>query len=63
MGRYRLIQDGQPAAWAEGPGALFEIHHYAFVYGQDSPVQIEQHSGGRWKAFANHSDLTEWQKA
>ena len=62
MERYRLIQDGQPTAWAEGPGALSEIQHYALVYGQDGPVQIEQHSGGRWKTLTNHSDLIEGEK-
>ena len=41
---YRLIQDGQPVAWADGPtvAAYREIKHYEAVYSQDGPVQIEQ---------------------
>ena len=41
---YRLIQDGQPVAWTDGPivSAYREIKHYAAVYSQDGPVHIEQ---------------------
>jgi hypothetical protein len=46
---YRLIQDGQPVAWAEGSKADVEIAHYAAVYGQDGPVKIQQNVKGRWK--------------
>lgn len=49
--RFRLIQDGIPVAWAEGPSALDEIKHYAFVYSQDGPVRVEQHRSGKWKVF------------
>lgn len=49
--RFRLIQDGIPVAWSEGPTALNEIKHYAAVYGQDGPVRIEQRINGRWKAL------------
>jgi len=47
-GRYRLKQDGMVVAQVEGPSALKEISHYAFVYSQDGPVEIEQHTKGRW---------------
>ncbi len=49
--RYRLIQGGIPVAWSEGPGAVAEIRHYAMVYGQDGPVKIERHSGGKWRVW------------
>ncbi len=40
---YRLIQDGQPVAWADGPiaAAYREINHYAVVYSQDGVVQVQ----------------------
>lgn len=47
--RFRLIQDGQPVAWVEGDNAVSEVLHYAVVYGQDGPVQIQQKVNGRWK--------------
>jgi hypothetical protein len=47
--RFRLIQDGQPVASAQGPSAFAEISHYAHVYGQDGPVRVEYHDGKRWK--------------
>lgn len=47
--RFRLKQDEIPVAWSEGPGALEEILHYAAVYSQDGPVQIEHHMSGKWK--------------
>jgi hypothetical protein len=49
--RYRLIQDGMPVAWSEGPLAINEINHYALVYGQDGPVKIERHSSGKWRPW------------
>jgi len=48
---YRLIQDGQPIAWAEGPKGDVEIIHYALVYAQDGPVTIERKVNGRWKLW------------
>jgi hypothetical protein len=45
---FRLIQDGQPVAWAEGCNAFAEITHYAAVYGQDGPVTIQMKVNGRW---------------
>ena len=45
---FRLIQDGQPVAWAEGRNAFAEITHYAAVYGQDGPVTIQMKVNGRW---------------
>jgi len=48
---FRLIQDGTPVAWAEGPGALAEIKHYAMVYRQHGPVVIQQRRQGRWRPF------------
>jgi hypothetical protein len=45
---FRLIQDGQPVAWAEGRNAFAEITHYAAVYGQDGPVNIQMKVNGRW---------------
>lgn len=50
--RYRLIQDGIPVAWADGPTALDEIIHYARVYGQDGPVFVQRHAKGKWKTYA-----------
>lgn len=49
--RFRLKQHGVPVAWADGPGALGEISHYALVYQQDAPVMIEHHVKGKWKRF------------
>jgi hypothetical protein len=48
---YRLIQDGQPVAWAEGSKASAAIMHYAFVYAQDGPVTIQKKVNGRWKLW------------
>lgn len=48
---YRLIQDGQPVAWAEGDSAAKEIAHYAAVYRQDGPVIIQKKVNGRWKKW------------
>ncbi len=53
---YRLIQDGQPVAWADGPtvAAYREIKHYAAVYSLDAPVQIEQKiakAPDKWQAI------------
>jgi hypothetical protein len=45
---FRLIQDGQAVAWAEGRKADAEIAHYAAVYGQDGPVIIQKKVNGRW---------------
>jgi hypothetical protein len=53
---YRLIQDGQPVAWAEGPKADVEIVHYAFVYAQDGPVTIQKKVNGRWKLWNENDD-------
>jgi hypothetical protein len=47
--QYRLIQYGQPVAWADGPKADAEIAHYALVYAQDGPVIIQKKVNGRWK--------------
>lgn len=49
MERYRLIQGGIPVAWASGQTAWAEISHYALVYSQDGPVQIDERVRGRWK--------------
>ena len=46
MSDYRLIQDGQPVAWANSER---EIAHYAFVYGQDGPVKVQRKINSRWK--------------
>mgnify|MGYP000447632108 CR=1 FL=1 len=48
---YRLIQDGVEVASVYGPSgdARREIVHYAMVYAQDGPVQIEKREGRRWK--------------
>lgn len=56
--RYRLIQDGQPVAGAEGPNAWREICHYAAVYQQDGPVYIEQRTGRKWSRVVEvtHAD-------
>jgi hypothetical protein len=51
--RFRLIQDGQPVAGAEGPAAsaMREIAHYHAVYSEDGPCSIEWYTKGRrWKA-------------
>lgn len=49
--RFRIRQDGMSVAWAEGPGALAEIQHYALVYGQDAPVQIEVYQAKKWRTL------------
>jgi hypothetical protein len=46
--RYRIKQEGQPVAWAEGVRARAQILHYAAVYAQDGPIAIERHNGKRW---------------
>lgn len=51
MTRYRLKLNGQPEAWTEGPNALADILHYATVYSQDGPVQIEIYENKRWKKW------------
>ena len=51
--RYRLIQDGIVVAQCDGDRAWQEINHYATVYGQDGPVQIEKRHHGRWYAVEN----------
>jgi hypothetical protein len=43
---YRLIQDGMPVAWTTNKQAIL---HYALVYGQDGPVEIQERVKGRWK--------------
>lgn len=54
---YRLIQDGQPVAWAEGRNAAAEIMHYVDVYGQDGPVEAQQKVNGRWVSLFKLGDL------
>ena len=54
--RFRLIQDGIPVAWSEGPNAFADIKHYALVYSQDGPVRVEQRVGGRWKILPRPVD-------
>jgi hypothetical protein len=46
--RFRLIQDGQVVASAEGDNALAEIRHYALIYSQDGPVTIQKRHNRRW---------------
>jgi hypothetical protein len=48
---YRLIQDGQPVAWAEGQNADTEIMRYAYAYAQDGPVIIQKKVKGHWKEW------------
>ena len=48
---FRLIQDGQPVAWAEGKDADTIIMQYGFVYAQDGPVTIQKKVNGRWKLW------------
>ena len=45
MSDYRLIQDGQPVAWANFER---EIAHYALVYGEDGPVKVQRKINSRW---------------
>ena len=54
---FRLIQDGQPVAWAEGNNSLAEIAHYAAVYAQDGPVKVQKKAKGRWKDVASWPNL------
>ena len=54
---FRLIQDGQPVAWAEGNNSLAEIAHYAAVYSQDGPIKVQQKANGRWKDVASLPEL------
>jgi hypothetical protein len=49
--RFRLVQDGMVVAAAEGPDAFREIAHYAFVYGQDGPVFIQEKRAGKWREW------------
>lgn len=55
--RFRLIQDGIPVAWSEGPmqAASRDIHHYAAVYGQDGPVKMQIHIKGKWRPWPPRS--------
>ena len=48
---FRLIQDGQAVAWAEGKNADAIIMQYGFVYAQDGPVIIQKKVNGRWKLW------------
>jgi hypothetical protein len=45
---YRLIQDGMPVAWTTNKQAIL---HYALVYGQDGPVEVQERVKGRWKTM------------
>jgi hypothetical protein len=45
-GDYRLIQDAMPLAWTTNKQAIL---HYALVYGQDGPVEVQERVNGRWK--------------
>jgi len=54
---YRLLQNGQPVAWAEGRNAAAEIMHYVDVYGQDGPVEAQQKVNGRWVSLFKLGDL------
>jgi hypothetical protein len=50
---YRLIQDGMPVAWANSER---EILHYAAVYGQDAPVQIQERIEKKgWRKYVRSS--------
>lgn len=48
---FRLIQGGQNVAGASGPNALAHVQHYAAVYSQDGPVQIQERINGRWRDY------------
>lgn len=46
--RGRVIQDGQQVALAVAPSReamMRELSHYAAVYSQDGPIQLEVRSG------------------
>jgi hypothetical protein len=45
---YRLIQDGMPVAWTTNKPAIL---HYALVYSQDGPVEVQERVNGRWKTM------------
>jgi len=46
--QYRLLLNGQPEAWAEGPNAVRKLEEYAQFYGIRA-LRIQQRVGKRWK--------------
>jgi hypothetical protein len=52
-GDYRIVQDGVPVAWSQGPRAHQEIMHYALVYSEDAPVTVQERHGRRWRTVVN----------
>jgi hypothetical protein len=55
---FRLIQDGQNVAGAQGLNALAHINHYALVYSEDGPVKIQERINGRWKDYRGEHTVT-----
>lgn len=43
---YRIIQDGVPVAWSTN---LRDAMHYARVYLQDGPVQLQERTKNGWR--------------
>jgi len=51
MFKYELMQEGRTVAFVSSSSqedALREIQHYAFMYGQDGPVEIREAKECRW---------------
>ena len=45
---YRILQDDMTVASST---SLYEILHYARVYVQDGPVEIQHRVNGKWRAL------------
>ena len=43
---YRIIQDGMPVAWST---SLSDAIHYARVYMQDGPVELQERTKSGWR--------------
>lgn len=53
---YRVIQDGLVVAASDTHSDAF---HYAMVYGQDGPVELQEKSSGKWKTLFWFNELHE----
>lgn len=51
---FQIKQSGMVVSGSCGPGdgALAQAMHYAHVYAQDGPVEVQEKVNGRWRRFA-----------
>lgn len=51
---FRVLQDGLVVAEVQAPSysqGAREIAHYAMMYGQDGPVDVQERKNGRWRSM------------